>query len=343
MMRQEDEVRNGLRRAADGFLQSRTGSEELPARLARQITVRQGAIVVVAAASIVSVLVLSVASVRLLQGSPSPDHPELQPGAMPRLTREQLEDACKPRSDMQECTVAVSSQGVARVCKVDLEGRRHCHEYLVEEATYAEPESFGPWPRLGPAQGPPYVDRNVGEGAYLAGAKQVVEQGTVRYGDEPPTSWTVTAFSTTRAAQGYPHGDCLEIFAGSSGEDGGSAFCVDHEGPNAVPEAREALFVGSGLHPRILFTMGIVSNAVERVEVELSDGQRRAITLLPFPGNPSLRAFVMFLPRVAEPRPGPDLVIPTIGAIRFLDHENRVLLQDELCYPYTGVATSTCG
>jgi hypothetical protein len=155
------------------------------------------------------------------------------------------------------------------------------------------------WPTVVEGEGdrPRAIGRDVDPGLRLARPPQVVSWGQVQ-----GIPWLIQAFVTAPGPEGkwWEHrsvGPMLKFALGKDGWfGGGEASTYLNEGTHLTASIH---FFGS--HPDIVAWMGVVSDEVDRLEVQLDDGDVRTIELIAGPtGFP--RLFWCFPPRGATGR-----------------------------------------
>jgi hypothetical protein len=141
-----------------------------------------------------------------------------------------------------------------------------------------------------------YVDRTVGEGASVLVDKTVVAAGWVQ-----GVPWSLVALEQDgEGATWHPAapGPCGELFLGAWGDDGGAGFCLRMDDTVGSP-AMSAVGIVWGVGPLSAYA-GVVTDAVDRVEVVLGSGDTRAVPLVEGPRGMTGRLFALFVPNGAR-------------------------------------------
>lgn len=178
-----------------------------------------------------------------------------------------------------------------------------------------------PFAALGPGEWPdvvsggvedPYVDREIGDDEVLTN-KVVVGAGSVE-----GVEWSMTAFAAAHSGVGnIGWGTCAELFLGDLGDNGGVRLCTNVEGD---PGQRDLRIAGTsfGSGPVTAYA-GIVSDRVETVVFELSDGSRTTADLVNGPNALGARYFVLWVPNDAA------------GTVTALDASGASTASERLC------------
>jgi hypothetical protein len=143
----------------------------------------------------------------------------------------------------------------------------------------------------------PYTEQVDGQEVYLLTQKHPVAVGHVN-----GVEWSLAAYDT-RAYSGdkfatFLGGACGDLMVGDQGEYGGITFCL-HTGETASDATLAMAGFGNGLDPKagpITAYAGVVSAQVATVELRLSDGTTRELTLYDAPSGIDARYFEVFLP-----------------------------------------------
>ena len=198
--------------------------------------------------------------------------------------------------------------------------------------TYVTPAPFadlapGEWPRVrvGGVEDP-YVDREVGDDE-VSTAKVVVDSGFVE-----GVPWSVTAFGVDHTSVGnLGWGTCGELFLGDLGDNGGVRFCTQVAGDPGQHDLRIA-GASFGTGPVSAYA-GIVSDRVERVVFDFTDGSSRHADPVDGPGALGARFFVLFVPNEAA------------GRVSALDASGATIATEPLCIggPATRDEVTMCG
>jgi hypothetical protein len=155
----------------------------------------------------------------------------------------------------------------------------------------------------------PYTDQVEGQEAYLVTQKHVVAYGHVK-----GLEWSLAAYET-RAYTGplerdFKGGPCGDLYIGDQGDYGGMTFCLHTDETAADAQFAMAGF-GNGyvpegfdpaIGPPISGYAGIVGDAVDRVELRLSNGETQDLALHRGPAGVEGRYFVVFVDDAAEGR-----------------------------------------
>ncbi|HEY3213261.1 MAG TPA: hypothetical protein VGL16_08695 [Actinomycetota bacterium] len=184
--------------------------------------------------------------------------------------------------------------------------------------TFVTPAPFanlgpGGWPdvRAGGVEDP-YIDREIGDDEVLTD-KVVVASGYVE-----GVEWSMTAFAADHSGVGnIGWGTCAELFLGDLGDNGGVRLCTNVEGDPGQRDLRVAgTSFGSG---PVTAYAGIVSDRVDSVVFELSDGSRTTADLANGPNAFDARYFVLWVPNDAA------------GTVSALDASGASIATEPLC------------
>jgi hypothetical protein len=178
-----------------------------------------------------------------------------------------------------------------------------------------------PFANLGPGEWPnvrsggvkdPYVDREIGDDEVLT------DKIVVASGDVEGVEWSMTAFAADHSGLGnIGWGTCAELFLGDLGDNGGVRLCTNVEGD---PGQRDLRIAGTsfGSGPVTAYA-GIVSDQVDRVVFDLSDGTRTTADLANGPNGLDARYFVLWVPNDAT------------GTVSAMDASGASIASEPLC------------
>lgn len=191
-----------------------------------------------------------------------------------------------------------------------------------------DPPAPGEWPRVSRGDlSDAYVDRTEGEQVSFVVDKTAIDAGRVQ--DEP---WSLVALEQNGSGALWSEaapGPCGELFLGSWGDDGGASFCLRLDGMEGTP-AMTSTGIVWGVGPITAYA-GVVTNSVDRIEIELEGGESRRVPLLDGPPGVSGRSFVVFVPNGAR------------GSLVAYAASGTVIGRDPLCAARLDVPEDTIG